>query len=106
VGHRARVRFIAGLALRHRNARQVGLEANHTPSSRTEVKNAWIHTSSSSYVYMVLCLVKLTKPVIRKSKNFEGEKFLLVGIESRSFEPVHLCVDAASRARSQAESVT
>jgi len=37
--------------------RPVG-EADHLPPSNAEVKNAWAHTSSPSYVFMEWCLVK------------------------------------------------
>jgi len=33
--------------------KQPGHEADHPPPSRTEVKNAWNYTSTSSYVLMV-----------------------------------------------------
>jgi hypothetical protein len=34
-----------------------GREAGHLPTSRAEVKNAWNHTSTPSYVFMSWCLV-------------------------------------------------
>jgi hypothetical protein len=48
-------------------------EADHSPPSRAEVKNAWSYTSIPPYVYMVWCLVKhqeqlyLTLPYPRMS---------------------------------------
>jgi hypothetical protein len=33
-------------------------EANHSPSSSTEVKNAWSYNSTAQYVFMVSCLTK------------------------------------------------
>jgi hypothetical protein len=33
-------------------------EADHSPPSRAEVKNAWNYTSTLPYVFMVWCLVK------------------------------------------------
>jgi hypothetical protein len=35
-----------------------GREADHSPPSNTEVKNAWSYTSSPPYVFMAWCLVK------------------------------------------------
>jgi hypothetical protein len=35
-----------------------GREADHSPSSRAEVKNAWSYTSTPQYVFMAWCLVK------------------------------------------------
>jgi hypothetical protein len=35
-----------------------GREADHSPPSSTEVKNAWSYTSSPQYVFMAWCLVK------------------------------------------------
>jgi hypothetical protein len=36
-----------------------GREANHSPPSSADVKNAWIFTSTCLYVFMARCLVKL-----------------------------------------------
>jgi hypothetical protein len=36
----------------------LGREADHSPPSSAEVKNAWSHTSTSRYVFMACCLVK------------------------------------------------
>jgi hypothetical protein len=33
-------------------------EANHSPSSSAEVKNAWSYTATPQYVFMAWCLVK------------------------------------------------
>jgi len=33
-------------------------EADHTPPSIAEVKNAWKYTSSPQYIFMAWCLVK------------------------------------------------
>jgi hypothetical protein len=38
--------------------KQPGREADHSPPSSTEVKNAWSYTSTSQYVFMAWCLVK------------------------------------------------
>jgi hypothetical protein len=35
-----------------------GREADHSPPSSVEVKNAWSYTSAPQYVFMALCLVK------------------------------------------------
>jgi hypothetical protein len=35
-----------------------GREANHSPPSSAEVKNAWGHTSTSPYAFMEWCLMK------------------------------------------------
>jgi hypothetical protein len=35
-----------------------GGEANHSPPSSAEVKNAWSYTSTPQYVFMAWCLVK------------------------------------------------
>jgi hypothetical protein len=35
-----------------------GREADHSPPSSAEVKNAWSYTSTSQYVFMAWCLVK------------------------------------------------
>jgi hypothetical protein len=35
-----------------------GCEANHSPPSSAEVKNAWSYTSTPQYVFMAWCLVK------------------------------------------------
>jgi hypothetical protein len=37
-----------------------GREADHTPPSSTEVKNAWHYTSIPQYVLLAWCLVKHT----------------------------------------------
>jgi hypothetical protein len=34
-----------------------GLEADHSPPSIAEVKNAWSYTSTPQYVFMSWCLV-------------------------------------------------
>jgi hypothetical protein len=36
----------------------LGCEADHSPPSRAEVKNAWRYTSTSSYVFVARCFVK------------------------------------------------
>jgi len=36
----------------------LGCEADHSPSSRAEIKNAWGYTFTPQYVFVVLCLVK------------------------------------------------
>jgi hypothetical protein len=38
--------------------KQAGREADHTPSPSAEVKNEWMYTSSSPYIFMAWCLVK------------------------------------------------
>jgi hypothetical protein len=38
--------------------KRLGREANHTPPSSAEVKNAWSYTSTPPYVFMEWCLVK------------------------------------------------
>jgi hypothetical protein len=38
--------------------RRPGREADHSPPSSTENKNAWSYTSTSQYVFMAWCLVK------------------------------------------------
>jgi hypothetical protein len=35
-----------------------GREADHSPPSRAEVKNAWSYTSNPQYVFMAWCLIK------------------------------------------------
>jgi hypothetical protein len=35
-----------------------GHEADHSPPSSAELKNAWSYTSTFQYVFMALCLVK------------------------------------------------
>jgi hypothetical protein len=35
-----------------------GREADHSPPSNAEVKNAWSYTSTPQYVFMTWCLVK------------------------------------------------
>jgi len=35
-----------------------GHEADHSPPSSAEVKNAWSYTSTPQYVFVALCLVK------------------------------------------------
>jgi hypothetical protein len=35
-----------------------GREADHSPPSNAEVKNAWIYTSAPQYVFVAWCLVK------------------------------------------------
>jgi hypothetical protein len=35
-----------------------GCEADHSPPSSAEVKNAWSYTSTPQYVFMAWCLVK------------------------------------------------
>jgi hypothetical protein len=35
-----------------------GREADHSPPSSAEVKNAWSYTSTPQYVFMAWCLVK------------------------------------------------
>jgi hypothetical protein len=37
-----------------------GPEADHSPPSSAEVKNAWSYTSTPQYVFMAWCLVKHT----------------------------------------------
>jgi hypothetical protein len=37
-----------------------GHEADHSPSSSAEVKNAWSYTSTPPYTFMVWCLMKST----------------------------------------------
>jgi hypothetical protein len=39
-------------------AKRSGREANHSPSSSAEVKNAWSYTSAPQYFFMAWCLVK------------------------------------------------
>jgi hypothetical protein len=38
--------------------KQPGSEADHSPASRAEVKNAWSCTSALPQVFMALCLIK------------------------------------------------
>jgi hypothetical protein len=38
--------------------KQPGQEANHSPPSSAEVKNAWSYTSTPQYVFIAWCLVK------------------------------------------------
>jgi hypothetical protein len=38
--------------------RRLGREADHSPPSRAEVKNAWCYTSTPQYIFMAWCLVK------------------------------------------------
>jgi hypothetical protein len=38
--------------------KRLGLEADHSPPSSVEVKNAWSYTSTPQYVFMAWCLVK------------------------------------------------
>jgi hypothetical protein len=33
-------------------------EADHSPPSNTEVKNAWSYTSTPSYIFMWWCIIK------------------------------------------------
>jgi hypothetical protein len=42
--------------------KRLGHEANHSHVSIVEVKNAWICTSTSPYVYMAWCLVNPLRP--------------------------------------------
>jgi hypothetical protein len=35
-----------------------GRKANHSSPSRTEVRNTWIYTSTSSYIFMALYVIK------------------------------------------------
>jgi hypothetical protein len=37
---------------------QPGREADRSPSSSVEVKNAWMYTSTHPYVFMAWCLIK------------------------------------------------
>jgi len=37
--------------------KQTGCEADHSPPSSTEVKNAWNYTSTPSYIFMVWCFI-------------------------------------------------
>jgi hypothetical protein len=37
---------------------QAGREADHSPPSSTEIKKAWSYTTTPSYIFMALCLVK------------------------------------------------
>jgi hypothetical protein len=39
-------------------AKRSGREADHSPPSSAEVKNAWSYTLTSQYVLMAWCLVK------------------------------------------------
>jgi hypothetical protein len=41
-----------------RGVKQLGREADHSPPSSVEVKNAWSYTSTHQYVFMAWCLVK------------------------------------------------
>jgi hypothetical protein len=38
--------------------KQPGREADHSPPSSAEVKNAWSYTSTPQYLFMGWCLVK------------------------------------------------
>jgi hypothetical protein len=38
--------------------KRLGREADHSPPSSAEVKNAWSYTSTPQYVFMAWCLVK------------------------------------------------
>jgi hypothetical protein len=38
--------------------KRLGREANHSPPSSTEIKNAWSYTSIPLYVFMAWCLIK------------------------------------------------
>jgi hypothetical protein len=38
--------------------KRLGREADNSPPSSAEVKNAWSYTSTPQYVFMVWCLVK------------------------------------------------
>jgi hypothetical protein len=38
--------------------KQLGREADHSPPSSAEVKNAWSYTSTPHYIFMAWCLVK------------------------------------------------
>jgi hypothetical protein len=38
--------------------KRLGREADHSPPSTAEVKNAWNYTSTPQYVFMVWCLFK------------------------------------------------
>jgi hypothetical protein len=38
--------------------KQPGREADHTPASNAEVKNAWSYTSILQYIFMAWCLIK------------------------------------------------
>jgi hypothetical protein len=41
-----------------RGVKRPGREADHSPPSSAEVRNAWSYTSSPQYVFMAWCLVK------------------------------------------------
>jgi hypothetical protein len=38
--------------------KRLDLEANYSPSSSAEVKNAWSYTSTSIYIFVAWCVVK------------------------------------------------
>jgi hypothetical protein len=38
--------------------KRAGREAEHSPPSSAEIKNAWIYTSIPQYAFMAWCLVK------------------------------------------------
>jgi hypothetical protein len=37
---------------------QLGHEADHSPPSSAQVKNAWSYTSTPQYIFMAWCLIK------------------------------------------------
>jgi hypothetical protein len=50
------VQWVSGVL--SKEVKQPGREADHSPTSSAEVKNAWSCTSTSQYVFMSWCLVK------------------------------------------------
>jgi len=55
-------------------------EADHSPPSRAEFKNAWSYTSTPQYVFMGWCLVKNT------------DNFTLPYLTSRSAAHLYICL--------------
>jgi hypothetical protein len=52
----AKIQWVTGtLSL---GVKRLGSEADHSPPSNTEVKNAWIYTSTPQYALMAWCSVK------------------------------------------------
>jgi hypothetical protein len=49
------------------DVKRVGREADHSPLSNTEVKNAWSYNSSPHYAFMDLCSVKAQELYLHSS---------------------------------------
>jgi hypothetical protein len=70
-----------------------GREADHSPQSTAEIKNAWSYTSTPQYIFMVWCLVKLRDNftllyfTIKIISSFLSNRKIRVMVQDETFMP-------------------